>query len=109
MRRPVAVILGAVLSGALLLPSASPVSATPAAEAQALAAMQADWTKLSVQQKLGTCNAYRRNAKLMIRTAAAGMWQRPSSHKDMSEAGWSRTYKRYFAWACSGAHRSPRP
>jgi hypothetical protein len=109
MPRPVAFVVAAVLSGALLLPTASPTAASPTVEAQALAAMKADWAKLSLQQKLGTCNAYRRNAKVMIRTATAGMWQRPSSHKDMTEAGWSRVYKRYFAWACSGAGRSPRP
>jgi hypothetical protein len=27
----------------------------------------------------------------------------------MTRTGWQRTYTKYFAWACSGPNKGPRP
>jgi hypothetical protein len=108
-RLPRLLAIGVVALAVLMGPAAAMASATPTAEATALAGLQASWQRMNVQQKLGTCNAYRRNRTLMITTAAAAEWKKPAARKGMSKAGWAKTYKRYFAWACSGAGTSPRP
>ena len=89
--------------------AAAPSHASTAGEQAALATLQASWDRLSMQQKLGTCNAYRRNATVMVSAAADFQWKRPIAHQGMTKASWRRVYRQYFAWACSGAGRSPRP
>ena len=99
-------VLAAALVGAV---GTTPAQASAAGERAALAALQASWDSLSLQQKLGTCNAFRRSPALMVKDAADFQWKKPASRKGMTRSGWSRVYRQYFAWACSGAGRSPRP
>jgi len=102
----VTVVLAAALVAGV---GTAPSQASPAGELAALAALQASWDSLSLQQKLGTCNAFRRSPALMVKDAADFQWKKPASHKGMTRSGWGRVYRQYFAWACSGAGRSPRP
>jgi len=89
--------------------AAHTASATPSSEAAQLATLKSQWDGLLITQKLGTCNAYRRNGNVMIGAAVAQAWGMPVNRKGMTQPGWKRVFTRYFAWACSGAGRSPRP
>jgi hypothetical protein len=103
------VAVSTMLCALVLTGSFVPVaSASPAAEAAALASLKKDWAKYQTGQKLGTCNAYRTAGTRMAQTAASGKWEQPKSHRSMTLKGWQRTYARYFAWACSGPNKGPR-
>jgi hypothetical protein len=106
-RRGVTILL--VTAALAAGPSVVPVSATPSAEAGALARLKVDWDRYNANQKLGTCNAYRTAGRRMVTTAATDKWSKPGSHRRMTRTGWEHTYAKYFAWACSGPNKGPRP
>lgn len=98
-----------VVAGAVVGIGSGPALASPAGEAAATSVLHQQWAQMSMQQKLGTCNAYPRNATVMTNAAVDLAMSTPKKRKDLSKSAWRRVYRAYFAWACSGAGRSPRP
>ncbi len=94
-------VAAAAIAAALFTGVASaPAHASPAGQSAALSKLKADWKKMAVQQRKGTCVTFHKYPNSTIVQSTNKVWAKPASHKGMTIAEWLKVYKAFFAWAC---------